>query len=283
MVYILLQWSIHHAYTGDSMTGWVKIHRKIDSWEWRTCPKTFSVFIYLLTNAAHKSFSLKGIELTEGQILTGRKKLALCTGLTEQNIRTVLQRLKSTNEITIKAYTKYSVITICRWEDYQPSTVELTNNQPTTNQQLTTYKNVKNVKNVKNNTYAFDFDLAYSLYPRKVGKQSGLIACSRKIKTQSAYDNFIKAIKNYVTRINSEGTEQRYIKHFSSFVNCHEDYIELPQSEIPADLQLIYSCICGSIPLGSLPAKEKDHLDKLGGFDSLKNRTDFEVRRLLKL
>jgi hypothetical protein len=78
--------------------------------------------------------------------------------MSEQNIRTAISNLKSTNEVTIKPTKQYSIITLVNWDTYQledcsPTnevTNNLTNSQPTSNQQVTTCKNVKNVKNEKN-------------------------------------------------------------------------------------------------------------------------------------
>jgi biotin operon repressor len=83
-----------------------------------------------------------------GQIVTGRKKLKAATGISEQTIRTCLQRLQDTGAITIKSTKQYTLITICNYADYQDydpnnqPTInqQPTNNQPTTNQQLTTTK-----------------------------------------------------------------------------------------------------------------------------------------------
>ncbi|EGO6036269.1 DnaD domain protein, partial [Enterococcus faecalis] len=45
---------------------------------------------------------------------------------------------------------KYSVITINNWDDYQVNDQQVSNNRPTSVQQLSTYKNEKNDKNEKN-------------------------------------------------------------------------------------------------------------------------------------
>jgi len=133
--------------------GWIKIHRKITEWGWYKNPTTRIVFIHLLLVANHKNSTWHGIRILRGQRLTGRKALAEETGLSQQNIRTSLQCLRLTNEITIKSTNRYSIITVVNYDIYQstnqPENQQLTSNQPATNQQLTTNKNVKNVKNVK--------------------------------------------------------------------------------------------------------------------------------------
>ena len=117
--------------------SWFKIYRKIIDWEWFSCPYTLKVFLYLLCVANYKKKNWKGLELQPGDVITGRKQLALSLDMSEQKIRTILERLKSTNEITIKTSPQGSVIHIVRYAMYQISTNESTNEQPTNNQQST--------------------------------------------------------------------------------------------------------------------------------------------------
>ena len=135
------------------MQGWVKIHRTIQSWEWYNDSKMVHLFLHLLLSANHKDGSWRGIDVKRGQLIFGRKTASERTGISEQSIRTCLERLKSTNEITIKSTNKYSILTICKYEDYQlkedESTSKLTNKQPATNQQSTTNKNEEKEKNEK--------------------------------------------------------------------------------------------------------------------------------------
>jgi len=70
--------------------------------------------------------------------------------MSEQEMRTSLEHLKSTNEITIKSTNKFSVITVCKWEEYQIENKKQPANQPahqqTSNQQSTTPKEYKNIE-----------------------------------------------------------------------------------------------------------------------------------------
>ena len=93
------------------MSGWVKIHRKINDWEWKKKPITLALFLHLIINANHKDKCWQGKLIKRGQLITGRKQLAAETGIPEQSIRTALDHLKSTREITIKSTNKYSIIT----------------------------------------------------------------------------------------------------------------------------------------------------------------------------
>lgn len=128
--------------------GWISLHRKFIDWEWYDDNNTMKLFIHLLLKANHKKKNWKGIIINKGQILTGRKQLSFETKLSEQQIRTSLNKLKSTNEITIKSTNLYSLVSITNWNKYQGVNQRITNEQPTDNQQVTTTNNVNNDNNV---------------------------------------------------------------------------------------------------------------------------------------
>lgn len=136
------------------MQGYIKLHRSIIDWEWYSDNIVKDVFLHLLLNANHKDNNWRGIMVKEGQVITGRLKLASELNFTEMQIRTALKKLKSTNEITIKTTSQYSIITINNWnlyqQDNQQDNQRTTNEQPTNIQRITTNKNDKNEKNDKN-------------------------------------------------------------------------------------------------------------------------------------
>lgn len=136
------------------MNGWIKIHRRILKWEWYRNDNTFRVFMHLLLTANYEESKFEGEVIPRGATITGRKALAETLGISEQNVRTALSHLKSTNEITIKVTSRYSVVTLVKYEDYQIDddevtnkvTNKVTNDQPATNQRLTTSKEYKNIR-----------------------------------------------------------------------------------------------------------------------------------------
>ena len=138
--------------------GWIKLHRKFLDWEWYTDVPTKTLFIHLLLEANHEPQKWKGIDVEKGQCVVGRKELSQKTGLSEQQIRTALDKLKQTGEISAEPTNKFTVITVHNYALYQSSdddkqptnNQQVTINQPTDNQQVTTNKNIKNEKNNKN-------------------------------------------------------------------------------------------------------------------------------------
>jgi len=146
------------------MEGRIKLHRKMIEWEWYDDINTMRLFLHLLLIANHKETKWRWSIVKEWEILTGRYKLSEQTWLTPQQIRTSLDKLKSTNEITTKTTNKYSIITLLNWDKYQNWEEEVTNKttnkppnkQQTNNQQVTTSKNDNNDNNEKNNIISKD-------------------------------------------------------------------------------------------------------------------------------
>lgn len=130
------------------MSGWIKLHRQILDWEWYSDNNAFRVFMHLILKANHKEKRYKGIELKCGSVITSRDILAFETGLSVQQIRTALDKLKSTNEITIETSSKGTIIQVVNYTKYQIATSEVTNEQPTSNQQVTTNKNEKKERSI---------------------------------------------------------------------------------------------------------------------------------------
>jgi len=141
-------------------TSFIKIFRKFTEWEWYDDNNIKVLFLHLLLTANYKPSRYRGHVVPAGALVTGRKALAARLGMTEQNVRTVLKKLKSTNEVTIKSTNEFSIISIVKWESYQerqptqqPTTNQrLTNDQPTPNQRLTTSKEGKKERIKKKET-----------------------------------------------------------------------------------------------------------------------------------
>ena len=155
--------------------GWIKLHRKFEDWEWYTDVPVKTLFLHLLLEANHEQQKWKGMDIEKGQCVVGRKELSEKTGLSEQQIRTALDKLKSTGEIATKATNRFTVVTVLKYTLYQASeephqptdNQQITNKQPTDNQQITTNKNIKNVNNNKNERNTVDYGAVIDLYHEK--------------------------------------------------------------------------------------------------------------------
>lgn len=130
------------------MSGWIKIHRKVLEWEWYDDPNTFRLFMHLILKANHKDKKYRGQIVKAGCLLTGRELLAQETGLSVRQVRTCLERLKSTNEVTINSSRQGTIIQVVKYKDYQITTNETTTERPINDQQATTNKNEKKERSI---------------------------------------------------------------------------------------------------------------------------------------
>lgn len=72
----------------------------------------------------------------------------------------------------------------------------------------------------------FDFESLYKKYPRKEGKQRGVAICKSQIHSPEDYAALSHAIDRYVAHVRAQGTEARFIKHFSTFMAHWRDWLE---------------------------------------------------------
>ena len=130
--------------------GYIKLYRSLMDWEWYQDANVMRVFLHLLLEANHKPNKWQGIVVQTGQTVTSRHIMAQKLGISDQQIRTAIKKLKKTGEITSTATNRYTLVTVANWASYQSLETESTSNvtykQPTDNQQITTNKNDKNDK-----------------------------------------------------------------------------------------------------------------------------------------
>lgn len=117
------------------------------------------LWILCLTKASHKEsrfiFNGQEIAVSSGQFVTGRavieKEFNEGVPRDQQVVgRTLwrwLKRFEKEEMLSIKSTTKYSVISINKWDEYQGSDQQVSSGRPSTVQQVSTYKNEKNDKN----------------------------------------------------------------------------------------------------------------------------------------
>jgi hypothetical protein len=122
----------------NEINGFIKLYRSVLDWEWFNDISTFRLFIYCLLKANYSDTKWRGIDIEKGSFITSYNRLSLQTGLTLQQVRTSLNKLVITGELTHIAHSKYSVIKVNNYEVYQESNKQKnkqSNNQITSNQQ----------------------------------------------------------------------------------------------------------------------------------------------------
>lgn len=185
-----------------------KALRSNEALELMTYPPAF-MLLFQIAYRARRTDEPNIYGLTKGQALIGDYKKI---GLTRQQYRTAIDKLKSNQFITIKTTNKGTVATLINTKIFdindgskQPA------EQPTSNQQATTNKNVKNEKNDNM------FDQFYSHYPKKVDKKKAkeiFIKLPEEVQLRA-----IEAVKAYSAKCQREKTESKFIAHPSTYLN----------------------------------------------------------------
>lgn len=105
--------------------GWAKFYDRILDWRWYTDGNTFRLFFHLIMTASHKDKPWKDIVVRRGQRIASYDSLAEELQLSQRQVRTALEHLKSTGEVTSKVTSKYSIITVVNYDKYQAKYAEI--------------------------------------------------------------------------------------------------------------------------------------------------------------
>lgn len=131
-------------------------------WPWRNSPYIYSIWCFLLEEASGTErdalFKGKRITLQPGQLVTGRRKISLFTGISESYVQKVLKRLEKEGQLEQRTSSTSRLITIVNWDRYsnqeQPSadlvgTAKDTTKEQQSNIKVTQSEKYKKSKNLK--------------------------------------------------------------------------------------------------------------------------------------
>jgi hypothetical protein len=219
------------------MDGWVKLFRQSIDSEVFADSILFKLWCMCLMLASHKEqFILvdgigRPIKIMPGQFITGiyslhkkyyrRKKKS---NISPSTLWRKLQILQNMQNLQIKSYNKYSIITIVKWEEYQQNEKQLQNNCKTTAKQLHTYKNDKKEKNI----YTAKNEKIYAYYLKKINpfrksKQRALKNIGKVFNKNICENDLIFAIDNYSINLNPD---PKYRFDPANFFGRKEVYID---------------------------------------------------------
>lgn len=100
--------------------GFICLFRDFLGWSWYLDINTKVLFVHMLLKANWKEGKFRDITVPRGSFVSSYPHLAEECGLTINELRTALNHLKSTGEITVKSSSKYSVFTVnnyCKYQD----------------------------------------------------------------------------------------------------------------------------------------------------------------------
>ena len=133
--------------------GYITLSRKILDWRWFKKPKTAHIFIYLLLAANFENHDFEDTIIKRGQYACTQERLSAETGLSLKEVRTALDNLKKTGDITIDTSRGYSLITVVEYERFASAATEGQEHGSAKANEGRKYNNIKNYNKPKNKSY----------------------------------------------------------------------------------------------------------------------------------
>lgn len=201
--------------------GFVKLPNDLTEWAWFNDNNTLAVYVRLILGAAWRDREYKNVSLKRGQIATTIPQIAEQSNFTTQQVRTVIDRLKSTGKITVERTSKFSIITLIEYDcdavsnsqdnrqitdEQQTNNSQSTVNQQTNNRQLTDRQQTINRP-------ATDNQQSYFIINKKTEDQIGRKSESESAparETSGSAESTKSAKKNYAELVTL--TEEEYKK-----------------------------------------------------------------------
>ncbi len=143
------------------MAGWIKLHRSLLKSAVFDDPQLLKLWLWCLLKATHTPretvIEKQLVKLEPGQFPTGRFKLEEEFNRGTPKRKRVsaitlwrwLKKLEEWQMLNIKTHSKFSIVTVSNWSEYQQDEQQMNNRRTTDEQQVNTDKNVKNEKNEK--------------------------------------------------------------------------------------------------------------------------------------
>lgn len=179
------------------------------------------------------------IAIQPGQLITSRKSLSAKTGVNESKVERVLATLKNEQQIEQHGTSKFRVISIVKWAEYQQDeqqSEQLVNSKRTADeQQMNTpeevssdTKNVKNEKKVKPNVSSDLFESAWKLYPKREGsnpKNKAASAWNARVQEGEDEQEMVSGLAKYVAFCKSKGSVGTgYVMQAARFFGPGKEY-----------------------------------------------------------
>lgn len=136
--------------------GYIKFWRSFLKWEWYDDINTKVLFLHCLLSANYEEKYWRNKLVKRGSFVTSLNKLSIETGLSVQMVRTSLNKLISTGELTKQTFQDFSIITVNNWGNFQDTNTQSTGKSTgiATSRATgvaTTTKEDKEYKNIRSN------------------------------------------------------------------------------------------------------------------------------------
>lgn len=211
------------------MNGYFKVHRKILESQVFAHQTALKIWIWCLARVTYKEHFIaikvgRGetiVKLIPGQFIFGRFKAEEELNIDGSTIYKWMQKFASPEfeMITIDSNNQYSIITICKWDEYQYLDYEeVTTKEQQSNSQVdikelacSTYKKDNNDNN--DNKINIPFEVFWNLYDIKVDRQKCEVRWGRMTDTERT--TCIEKIPEYI----NGNPDKKYRRHPKTYLN----------------------------------------------------------------
>lgn len=208
-------------------------------WEWYENTNVFRLFYHCLlhTNLEDKRYC--GKEIKAGQFVSSRARISAETGLTVDQVRTALKKLKDTGYISTKSTNKYTIYTVIGYQEY----IDCGQVAETTTEENKVVENgtkmeqtVEKVKETcekskenceKSNKKAINecFERLWKQYPNKRGK--GQVSdAKKKVLYQIGEEHIQRALQRYLDGLERDASWRKPQNGSTFFNSGYVDYLD---------------------------------------------------------
>jgi hypothetical protein len=212
------------------MDEWfIKMYRSVLKWEWYDDIPAKVLFLHLLLTVNYADWRWHWIEVKKWCRITSLSKLSKECGLTLQQVRTAISKLKSTQEVTQFQHTDYTFLQVNNWDKYQWQSTQLpTRNQHRGNTEATTIEEGNKERKKEDTSYDESeekIDLLITCWNETIPKWIQCRGITESIKTiwkrirkkYQTHDEYSEAMSlaldNYVNDIKMRNKESNYYNH----------------------------------------------------------------------
>lgn len=196
------------------MEGHIKLYRKFMEWEWYMDINTKILFLHMLLKANWKEGKFQGNIVKRGSFISSISNLSAETGLSERNVRTAINHLKSTGEVTSKSTSKFTVFTIENYDLYQ--TTDKQDDKQATSDRQASDKQVTTIEERNKEIKKEDNNIPSKKSPKKKMGEYGHVTLSDEEihKLTIEYGDLVPEAIKYL----DEYVEMKGYKHKSSYL-----------------------------------------------------------------
>lgn len=126
--------------------GYIRLHRTLTGWRWYKDGNVLRLWLHLLLNANYAPSDFQDRVIGRGEQVTSLKALSDDTGLSVKEVRTAMDKLKRTGEITTYSNRRFTIVSIPNYDKFQSDSdfCDLSSGTQSANQRQTNGKQAAN-------------------------------------------------------------------------------------------------------------------------------------------